>query len=74
MMVCVMELDNLWWLGFRLEPVSDIHSVLKIVALITVCANTGVRAYVGHNSCMQWAVPHTKKLLLKLKLVKSNTK
>jgi hypothetical protein len=28
----------------------SIHSVPKIVALITVHANTGVCAYVGHNS------------------------
>ncbi len=27
-----------------------IHSVPKIVALITVCSNTGVHAHVGHNS------------------------
>ncbi len=29
---------------------SNVHGVPKIVAHITVCANTGTRAYMGHNS------------------------
>ena len=31
-------------------PQISLHSVPKIVALITVRANAGTRAYVGHNS------------------------